>query len=62
MLHSTFVLLFRYWRCSDQLGQWIPFTTVIVTLNPIARAADCRLLLKKGAHLVSETRSVRQGW
>jgi hypothetical protein len=31
MLHSTFVLQFRYWRCSDQIGQWIPFTVVIVT-------------------------------
>jgi hypothetical protein len=31
MLHSTFVLLFRYWRCSDQIGQWIPFTVVIFT-------------------------------
>jgi hypothetical protein len=31
MLHSTFVLLFRYWRCRDQIGQWIPFTVVIVT-------------------------------
>jgi hypothetical protein len=31
MLHSTFVLLFRYWRCSDQIGQWIPITVVFVT-------------------------------
>jgi hypothetical protein len=31
MLHSTFVLLFRYWRCSDQICQWIPFTVVTVT-------------------------------
>jgi hypothetical protein len=30
-LHSTFVLLFRYLGCSDQIGQWIPFTVVIVT-------------------------------
>jgi hypothetical protein len=31
MLYSIVVLLFRYWRCSDQIGQWIPFTVVIVT-------------------------------
>jgi hypothetical protein len=31
MLHGTFVLLFRYWRRSDQIGQWISFSVVIVT-------------------------------
>jgi hypothetical protein len=31
MLHCTFVLHFRCRRCSDQHGQWIPFTVVIVT-------------------------------
>jgi hypothetical protein len=32
MLHSTFVFLHLYWECSDLVGQWIPFTGVIVTL------------------------------
>jgi hypothetical protein len=34
MLHSTFVLLFGYWGCSDRVGQWIPFTGVTVTSLP----------------------------
>ena len=32
MLQCTFVLLFRCRGCSDQFGQWIPFTGIIVTL------------------------------
>jgi hypothetical protein len=31
MLYCTFVLYFRCRGCSDQHGQWIPFTVVIVT-------------------------------
>jgi hypothetical protein len=31
---TCFIIHFRYWECSDQIGQWIPFTGVIVTSLP----------------------------
>jgi hypothetical protein len=33
-LNTHAPLHFRYWECSDQICQWIPFTGIIVTSLP----------------------------